>query len=198
LRIFVALDIDQPIRDRLAAFQNEMRSLDPNQKWVGVGTFHITLKFIGEQAPQAVEAIKSALAEIQAAPVEVGFREAGFFPNARSPRVFWAGIHGNENLVNLARAVEDVTLRFGIEREREFKPHLTLARARLGHGRTASGSPHQHSGGPAGAFARVAQKLTAMPAPEFGTMTASEFFLYESTLAPQGATYAKIARYGLG
>jgi RNA 2',3'-cyclic 3'-phosphodiesterase len=197
MRVFVALDIDEAIRQRLANFQQEMRALDPNQKWVGVDTFHITLKFIGEQAPPTVEELKNALAEIEAAPVAVEFREAGFFPNPRSPRVFWAGIHGDENLAKLAWAVEEVTSRFGIEREREFKPHLTLARARLDRGRMASGSPHQRTKGPASAFAGVAKKLSAMPAPEFGTMTASEFFLYESKLSPHGAAYTKIARFGL-
>ncbi len=36
-----------------------------------------------------------------------------------------------------------------------------------------------------------------MPAPEFGTMTAREFFLYESQLMRGGSRYTKIARFGL-
>ncbi len=208
MRIFVALDIDEAIRQRLAQFQNEMRALDPRQKWVGTDTFHVTLKFIGEQPPAKVEEIQRALVAIKAGRVQIDFRGAGFFPNARSPRVFWVGIQGDENLVKLASAVDAVTAAFGIEREaREYKPHLTLARAQLGGGRGASGSPHQRSSPPAasrltdrasaGAFARVAQKLSAISPPEFGTMTASEFFLYESKLSPKGASYTKLARFGL-
>jgi 2'-5' RNA ligase len=197
LRIFVALDIDEAIRQRLADFQQEMRALDPTQKWVAVESFHVTLKFIGEQAPKAVDGIQAALQQIKAAPVKVQFRDAGFFPNSRSPRVFWAGIHGDPNLPKLAHEIEDVTSRFGVEREPEFKPHLTLARARIGRSGTASGSPHQSGKGAPGAFARVVEKLSAMPSPEFGTMTASEFFLYESKLSSQGAAYTKIARFRL-
>jgi len=37
-----------------------------------------------------------------------------------------------------------------------------------------------------------------MPALEFGTMTAREFFLYQSQLSPKGSRYTKIGRFPLG
>jgi 2'-5' RNA ligase len=36
-----------------------------------------------------------------------------------------------------------------------------------------------------------------MPVPEFGTMTAHEFFLYQSQLMRGGARYTKIERFEL-
>jgi 2'-5' RNA ligase len=42
------------------------------------------------------------------------------------------------------------------------------------------------------------EKLAALPTPEFGTMTAREFFLYESQLGRGGARYLKIASFALG
>ena len=46
-----------------------------------------------------------------------------------------------------------------------------------------SGSPRWRKGdAPNQSFQRLQEKLAAMPAPEFGTMTAREFFLYESQL----------------
>jgi len=41
------------------------------------------------------------------------------------------------------------------------------------------------------------EKLAALPAPEFGTMTAREFFLYQSRLLPGGSKYLKLAGFGL-
>ena len=35
------------------------------------------------------------------------------------------------------------------------------------------------------------------PTPDFGTMTAHEFCLYESKLTPAGARYTKLARFPL-
>jgi hypothetical protein len=36
-----------------------------------------------------------------------------------------------------------------------------------------------------------------MPPPDFGTMTAHEFFLYQSKTAPTGAVYTKLAGFKL-
>ncbi len=41
------------------------------------------------------------------------------------------------------------------------------------------------------------ERLAALPAPEFGTMTAREFFLYKSQLSPRGSIYTQIARFSL-
>ena len=46
-------------------------------------------------------------------------------------------------------------------------------------------------------FQRLQEKLAAMRALEFGTMTAREFFLYQSQPMQGGARYTRIARFGL-
>ena len=62
----------------------------------------------------------------------------------------------------------------------------------------ASGAPQLRQGdGPNPVFQRLQEKLAAMRALEFGTMTAREFFLYQSQPMRGGARYTKIARFGL-
>ena len=82
----------------------------------------------------------------------------------------------------------------GIPKEdRAFSPHLTLAR---GAGR--SGSPRRHKADvPNRTFQRLQEKLAALPSPEFGTMTARDFFLYQSQQSPKGSKYTKLARFDL-
>ena len=46
-------------------------------------------------------------------------------------------------------------------------------------------------------FERLQEKLSALPAPEFGTMTAREFFLYQSHLSPGGSQYTRLAGFSL-
>jgi 2'-5' RNA ligase len=41
------------------------------------------------------------------------------------------------------------------------------------------------------------EKLAALPAPEFGTMTSREFCLYQSQLSPGGSKYTKLAGFAL-
>ncbi len=190
MRLFVALDIDQPIRDRIAQFREDMRALAPSVRWVGPETFHITLQFLGET--QKVEEIKAALASVMADPTTVTFRGAGFFPNPNRARVFWVGAEPDEKLQSLVDRVGVALAPLGFHREQQdYHPHLTLARA-------GSGRPHSTPGDKAApGLQSVRAKLETMPPPEFGTMTANEFILYQSTLTPTGSRYTRLACYAL-
>jgi RNA 2',3'-cyclic 3'-phosphodiesterase len=194
MRLFVALDITDSIRERIARFAEGVQAFAPDARWVKPESLHVTLKFIGEQPNPAVALIEQGLATIRCAAVEIQFRGCGFFPTVKSARVFWIGLEAGPDLASLATAVDERTASLGIPKEgRAFSPHLTLAR-----GRGGSGSPGQRQGdGPNRAFQRLQERLAALPAPEFGTMTAREFFLYQSRLSPKGSTYTKLARFEL-
>jgi RNA 2',3'-cyclic 3'-phosphodiesterase len=94
MRIFIALDIDEAIRDRIARFLDGVRGFAPDARWVRPESLHITLKFIGETAPENVDQIKDALQAVEAHAIEMNIRGSGFFPGAKSPRVFLAGHRG--------------------------------------------------------------------------------------------------------
>ena len=194
MRIFVALDIEQSIRDRIAGFVNGVRGFAPDARWVRPESMHVTLKFVGEQGEKAVDEIKQALASAKAGSMELAVRGYGFFPTLKAARVFWIGVEAGPELPALATTVDDVIAAMGVPREdHPFSPHLTLARSGPG-----SGSPRWRKGdGPRPTFQKLQEKLAALPAPEFGTMAAREFFLYESQLTGSGAKYTKIARFAL-
>ncbi len=192
MRLFVAVDIEDEIRRRISGFAEGVQGFAPEARWVGPETLHITVKFIGEFPESDVQRLKQALQEVRGAPANISFRGYGFFPTPKAARVFWVGMEADANLGLLATAVDRATASLGIAtEERPFKPHLTLARA-------GSGRPQWKAGdGPSGTFRRLQEKLAALPAAEFGTMTAHEFFLYESKLSPAGARYTKLERFAL-
>jgi|SRR5579863_503601 len=198
MRLFIALDIDDGIRERIARFVDGVSGFAPDARWAKPESLHVTLKFIGEQPEPMVEEIKRALSTIAASEATVQFRGYGFFPTAKAPRVFWVGIESGPELAALAAAADGETARLGIQKEeRAFSPHLTLARGG-DRGTHRSGSPHWRKGDvPNGSFQRLQEKLAALPSPEFGTMTAREFFLYQSQLSPKGSKYTKLARFEL-
>ena len=107
--------------------------------------------------------------------------------------MFWVGIAAGPQLAVLASTVDRATTALGIPPEdHAYSPHLTLARG----GR--SGAPGERkSDRPNRSFQKLQEKLAAMPTPEFGTMTAREFFLYQSQLMRGGARYTKIERFEL-
>ena len=196
MRLFVALDIDDAIRERITRFVEGVRNFAPDTRWVKPESLHVTLKFIGEQPEAALDRIKQALAEVQVPAPEIHFGGYGFFPTVNAARVFWVGMESDPQLMSLAVAIDDKMPDLGIAKEnREFSPHLTLAR---GPGGRRSGSPHRRRGDRTNrTFQILQQKLAALPAPEFGTMSPREFFLYQSQLSPKGSIYTKLAKFAL-
>ena len=55
MRIFVALDIDDAIRQRIQRFIEGVSGFAPDARWVRPESLHVTLKFVGEKPPEAVE-----------------------------------------------------------------------------------------------------------------------------------------------
>jgi len=193
MRIFIAVDIDDVIRERLRLFMEGVRGFAVDARWVRSESLHVTLKFIGNKSAEEVQEIKQTLTRIPAGATELSFRGYGFFPTAKAPRVFWVGVEAGPQLAALAKSVDEATAALGVPREEHaFRPHLTLAR------RGGFGVPGWRKGdAPNQSFQRLQERLAAMPAPEFGTMTAREFFLYESQLGRGGSRYTKIGQFGL-
>jgi 2'-5' RNA ligase len=186
MRVFIALDIPAEIRARMVEFMERTRPYATEARWARPEGLHVTLKFVGEVKEDKLERIKSALAAVKAAPFPVTFANAGFFPAAKSPRVFWIGVAGGEALTQLASAVDIATHNAGVpQEERDYSPHLTLARAG-----SAPGAQHQ--------LKPLASFVGTAPSPQFGTMTAQEFWLYQSQPQRGGSKYTKLQRFGLG
>jgi len=190
MRLFVALDIDESIREKIVGFIESVREFAADVRWVKTESLHVTLKFIGETSKP--DEIEHALSQIQATPIEMRFRGYGFFPTPKSARVFWVGIESGTALPGLAKTIDETLIPLGIAKETHaFSPHLTLARS--GSGKPCHGKEDRTNRN----FGRLQEKLTTLPHPEFGTMTAHEFFLYQSQLSPKGSRYTKIAGFAL-
>ena len=90
------------------------------------------------------------------------------------------GIDCGPELSELARTTDDALALLGFAREkRAFTPHVTLARFKEG--------------------SRTLNLTALLPEgnPSFGTMTATEFHLYESKLSPKGSSYSKLSSFAL-
>jgi len=194
MRLFVALDIEQQVRNRIHNFMEEIRGLATDVRWVNPESLHVTLKFIGEQPDANVSNIEDALRAVSAPSFQIAFRGSGFFPTEKSARVFWIGIEAEAGLGQLAVRVEQALMPLGIPPEkRAFSPHLTLARAGGG-----SGAPgRQREDRPNRRFSALQAQLSTLLVSEFGTMNTAEFFLYRSQLSSRGAQYTNIARFAL-
>lgn len=179
MRLFTAVDI--PV-ETVQALDRLIAQLRPAAriKWSPAANLHITTKFIGEWPDARRAEIEAALGALPARPpVPVAVRGLGFFPNARSPRVFWAGVEAGAGLGDLARETERALARLGVEKEgRAFSPHLTLARIK---------EPLP--------LDRLHAAIAALPSTEFGAFTVDRFYLYQSALHPSGSVYTKLSEF---
>jgi 2'-5' RNA ligase len=180
MRAFIAIDLPEPVRAALAEAQHGFRSACRDARWTRPEGIHLTLKFLGEISDAQTKQVVEALAQIGSLePFSVEVSGFGFFPHAQRPRVFWAGVAAPPALAELAARVENRMEKIGFAREdRAFAPHLTLARFQV---------PRPQ---PALAAAVAGQATTSL-----GSFEASEFFLFESKLSPQGAQYRKVMRF---
>lgn len=179
MRLFTAVDIP---REVIHALDGLIARLKPSAriKWSPATNLHITTKFIGEWPDQRLGELTDALRPLAAPePIPIAVRGLGFFPNARAPRVFWAGVEAPASLVELARQTDRALIRLGIPSEaRPFSPHLTLARIK---------EPIP--------LGRLHEAIAALASTEFGTFNVDRFYLYRSTLNPSGSVYTRLAEF---
>jgi 2'-5' RNA ligase len=186
VRTFIAVDQGKEIRQRLVALQQNFQRLGADLKWVEAQNIHVTLLFLGEIDDRELPALCKAVAEVaaQQSAFTMSVEGVGCFPNARRPRVVWAGVgEGKQELVRLHDALEGPLLELGCYRreEREYTPHLTL-------GRVAGDRPGDALG----------KAITKYAAWKGGETAVGEVHVMSSELKPDGPIYAVMSRARLG
>jgi RNA 2',3'-cyclic 3'-phosphodiesterase len=180
MRAFIAIDLPDALHAALAEAQQNFRSAARDARWTRPEGIHLTLKFLGEISDAQLKQVVEALSQLGPfAPFSVEIKGFGCFPQVRRPRVFWAGVVAPPALAELVTHIESRMEKVGFAREdRAFSPHLTLARFQVPRPQPA-----------------LEAAISAHANTPLGSFNASEFFLFESKLSPQGAQYRKIIRF---
>src|ERR1700687_5341244 len=106
MRIFIGIDLDPEVRKRIERFLEGVEGFAPDARWARPESLHITLKFVGEQPQERVEAITERLRRVEGNAFEIRAGGYGFFPTAKAPRVFWIGIHTGQRLGGRAERLD--------------------------------------------------------------------------------------------
>ena len=180
MRLFFAVELPSSVQRALGRLRPGDEKAD--YRWVDPERMHVTLAFLGDQSEErlvTLEHVGAAAAHAsRTGTLALGAPQT--FGSRRAPRVVWVGVDGDveglrELQENLARRLMENG--FAVE-DREFNPHITLARRR----QTARG------GAPSGWPPDIERKRFAM----------RELTLFESRLSPRGATYVAVGRWPLG
>lgn len=182
MRLFVALEIPEPVRREVARRVAGVRDRLPRARWVDLEKVHLTLLFLGQTPEDRIPVLSAKLRDAFAAyeAMTVRLSGSGTFPPKRPARVAWIGLEAPEELAAVqadaaAAAVEAV----GFEpEERPFRPHVTLARCEPNWPRDAT------------------DKFVSAFSGEIGPpFTVDRGVLMESKLSPRGARYSVVEAF---
>lgn len=185
-RLFIALELTPEQRQACSRLienlQKGVQFTQCHPQWVSAEQMHLTLKFLGDTPEKRVP----ALVEKLAAPIaryhrfDLTYKGLGVFPNERQPRVLWLGAgKGGKKVTELQSTVEENLAALKFPREnREFHPHLTLARIKALRGSRA--------------FMDVVKSHERLSLP---TGEIREVHLIRSVLKPSGAEYETLHRW---
>ena len=130
MRVFIAVEIsDEKILNKIQSFQED---LEINAKPTKTNQIHFTLQFLGEIDEEKCEKVKELLKEITFSQFDLSLKGVGGFPNLKNPRVIWIGIDkkGAEKLVEITKEIQMKLTSLGFEKDKKFKPHLTVFRVK--------------------------------------------------------------------
>lgn len=175
------MSINEALLDAFDDIKDQL--IGENIKWVEEHNMHLTLKFIGDTEEKQIGRIIASLQEIISASnsFSLHLNGIGFFGKSTSPKVIWAGINKEPQLLELQQNIENSLMQLGIAKEsRPFNPHLTLGRIKFIKdliGFQKCMQIHKNEG--------------------FESIIVDEFVLFESKLTPSGPIYKPLARFPL-
>jgi len=178
-RAFIAIDLPETVRHFLAEVQETLKSYRLPIKWVRAQNIHLTLKFLGdiETAQTAKIAAAMTLAARDCAGVCLTAKDIGVFPDLKRPRVIWAGVKEQpEILQNLQRTLDNHLADLGLPKDpRSFHAHLTLGRVK---GKIV--------------LARMKTVIDGLKGYESEPFEVDRIVLFKSELRPAGAVYSQV------
>ncbi|MGD0883533.1 MAG: RNA 2',3'-cyclic phosphodiesterase [Thermodesulfovibrionales bacterium] len=183
IRSFIAIPLSVSLKKGIAELLDELKQMNADIKWVPAENVHITVKFLGDVAEDALPAIEEALSKVSASQrsFTVKLSGTGFFPDKRRPRVLWIDIQEYQGLRELQDLVEESLISLGLKKEtKNFSPHLTIGRVRTTKN-----------------LSSLVEAMETLKGRDFGNIEVRLLSLMKSELKPTGAEYKTLAEFNL-
>jgi 2'-5' RNA ligase len=173
-RLFTALEIPAEIGHSMV----QLRGGLPGARWIDPENYHLTLRFIGDIDDRLADEIAALLGQVERRKFTLRIEGLDSF-GGNKPRVVVATVPPVAELVELQAEHERIMQRVGLQPERKYKPHVTLARLRDTSSR------------------QVADFLSLRQPYRSELFSVSRFVLYSSRDSVGGGPYVVEAEYPL-
>jgi 2'-5' RNA ligase len=187
-RLFIAIFPTPEVLASLALAVSKLANdfPPPAIRWTPPPQIHLTLNFLDGIETHRIIDFATTLDALsrQHPPFELIASGVGCFPSLRRPRIVWAGLQGQTDLLAHTKvSLDSVLEKLGYTPEdRPFHPHLTL-------GRVSELNPRRCE--------TFTSALASFETVHFGQWRARQIDLVESILSPQGAHYSVLQSFPL-
>lgn len=180
MRAFIGLGIPEGTKDRI---------IDAEEGFAGPGVIlvkrealHITLHFLGDVDEGKTGLLSGIIRSVKLQDFSVSVKGAGTFP-VRNPHVVYLKVLSGSSEIRsihgeLCHKLKAAGVR--VEEDREFTPHVTIARIKRG------ADP-----------GKIASSLDRISAMDFGSFSNPVLFLKKSVLTGEGPLYTTLFSRGL-
>ena len=122
MRLFIAIQLSDSIRNSLSAVQTYLRDHGVRGNYTKIENLHLTLAFIGEYPDP--DSVLEVIRSVPFAPFPMRIEGFGSFGD-----LYWCGIGENDNLLSYVKRLRRALAGNGIPFDRKkFSPHITLIR----------------------------------------------------------------------
>ncbi|MDG6924966.1 MAG: RNA 2',3'-cyclic phosphodiesterase [Nitrososphaerota archaeon] len=180
MRAFLAFDVSPEVTGRMEAAEGELKKTGADVGLVSRENLHFTVKFLGEISESDVRVVDDRVGKLELSAFDVMVKGIGVFPDLHRPSVVWAGVDAadEEPISRRGGAVLGALDGVGKPEEREFRPHITIARVR---------SPRN--------LDSIVSFVRENAAREFGRTRIASLKLKSSLLTPKGPVYSDLREY---
>lgn len=183
-RLFVALDLPEPLRDGLVDWGRRELG-DPALRAVRPESLHITLAFLGYRPEREIERLGEIVGNLGSVAPRIELGDPVAKPSLRRARLFALPV-GSPAAISAQAELEEALVSEHLYKPeaRPFWPHVTVARVK---------SAERGSRQPA----RVEKAPGSLPMALLEPADCVRMTLYRSELNPRGARYTPLARVEL-
>jgi 2'-5' RNA ligase len=131
MRLFIAVNFDDPVKRRLLEAQAEIRAKSLRGNFSREENLHLTLVFLGECPGERLPEIRRLMGQIAGPPQELSFSGLGCFSRARKELWYLEAQEGPglERLREIQKELSSGLLALGLPVDtRPFRAHITLGR----------------------------------------------------------------------
>lgn len=132
MRLFIAIDLDEVLKDKILKIQRKIESLDIDCKFVELKNLHFTLKFLGEVDEGKISEVEKKIDEVikNFTSFKINIHGLDYFGSQNYIKTLWINVKEGKDII--LKLINELNTNLDYIRHEKYKPtaHLTIGRVK--------------------------------------------------------------------